>query len=69
MKLSIQKLLPFKILSPVLKFQNCYHLKSTECFKKSGISDMMLASFVGPVGAIGCTVGTQTILNRISGYI
>ena len=30
---------------------------------------MMLASIVGPVGAIGCTVGTQTILNRISGYI
>ena len=30
---------------------------------------MMLASFVGPVGAIGRTVGTQTILNRISGYM
>ena len=30
---------------------------------------MMLASFVGPVGAIERTVGTQTILNRISGYI
>ena len=30
---------------------------------------MMLASFVGPVGAIGCTVGTQIILNRISGYL
>ena len=37
--------------------------------KKSVISDMMLDSFVGPVGAIGCTVGTQTILNRISGYL
>ena len=29
---------------------------------------MMLDSIVGLVGAIGCTVGTQTILNRISGY-
>ena len=35
--------------------------------KKSGISDMMLASIVGPVGAIGCTVGTQTVLNGTLG--
>ena len=27
--------------------------------KKSGISDMMLASVEGPVGTIGCIVGTQ----------
>ena len=38
-------------------------LAATGCLKKSGISDMMLASVEGPVGTIGCIVGTQKMFH------